>query len=143
MRFKHPYDRGIRQNFEEVFGAYPWYLALLPSVREPPVVVFPPMPELFPHTQFAAHEAVPEEAEYHEQVMFNNHHQGNLSAVGSAAGAPRWERNIGDDAEVDEEDQTLITDRPHDSNQGITPRSMGASSSRKVEHISAYDDKSK
>mmetsp|Transcript_28472 Transcript_28472/g.47830 ORF Transcript_28472/g.47830 Transcript_28472/m.47830 type:complete len:612 (+) Transcript_28472:41-1876(+) len=33
--YKHPFDRGAAENFAEVFGRVPWYLALLPSMREP------------------------------------------------------------------------------------------------------------
>jgi hypothetical protein len=40
--YKHPYDRGFAANFAEVFGPGPWYLALLPSTRAPPVVVYGP-----------------------------------------------------------------------------------------------------
>jgi hypothetical protein len=44
-KYKHPYDRGAAANFAEVFGDVPWYLALLPSTRPPPAVVYPPEPE--------------------------------------------------------------------------------------------------
>lgn len=160
MRFKHPYDRGIRQNFEEVFGPYPWYLMLLPSVREPPVVVFSPMPDLFPPKEHFAREEE-EDYEYHghEQVMFNSRAH---SHGGSTASAPRWEHNTHDaasDAEAgqgsDAEDQGLITDRPQEASgagrgsaspatsQGVTPRSVAASSARKLpEQSSPWDDKS-
>ena len=42
VRYKHPFDRGISANFAEVFGDLPLILALLPSMRAPPVVSFPP-----------------------------------------------------------------------------------------------------
>lgn len=160
MRFKHPYDRGIRQNFEEVFGPYPWYLMLLPSVREPPVVVFPPLPDLFPPREHSPRDAEEEDHEYrgHEEVMFNSHaHSHAHSYAASSAGAPRWEHNTHEVASDAEERQGLITDRPQepggpsggghavpDSGHGVTPRNLGASSSRKsAEQSSPWDAKSK
>lgn len=155
VRFKHPYDRGIRQNFEEVFGPYPWYLMLLPSVREPPVVVFPPMPDLFPPKEYAAHEGEgsgQEEEDYHghEEVLFNGYAR---SHAASNTTAPRWEHNthnVVSDAEAGqasdaEESHGLIRDRPQEAGAapGVTPRSVGASSSRKATEVnSAWDDKS-
>ena len=36
----NPFDAGsISDNFKQVFGNYPWYLALMPSVRDPPPAV--------------------------------------------------------------------------------------------------------
>jgi len=42
-QYINAYDQGTKQNFEQVFGKYPWYLAILPGIREPPPVV-PPKP---------------------------------------------------------------------------------------------------
>jgi len=33
--YKNPFDKGLRKNLRRVFGDTPWYLALLPSLREP------------------------------------------------------------------------------------------------------------
>ena len=40
--FRNPYDRGLRRNWQHVFGTRPWLLALLPSRRPPPG---PPWPD--------------------------------------------------------------------------------------------------
>ena len=39
--FKNPYDLGWRKNIRRVFGDSPWYLATLPSVRDPPDPMYP------------------------------------------------------------------------------------------------------
>lgn len=39
--FKNPYDLGWRKNLRRVFGDAPWYLAILPSLRDPPAPMYP------------------------------------------------------------------------------------------------------
>ena len=36
--YKNPYDRGVDENFAEVFGPYSCLFAFLPSWRDPPVI---------------------------------------------------------------------------------------------------------
>lgn len=35
VKYKNPNDHGIVENFKDVFGPYPWHIALLPSSRVP------------------------------------------------------------------------------------------------------------
>ena len=155
--YKHPYDRGLSENIAEVFGPYPWYLMLLPSLREPPVVVFPPLPDLFPPlAQYTPY--VPPAGPI--PVMYNKY--STSSKIGSAAGAPRWERNVSaepaDDTNMEgntshENNQTLILDRPNETHEpsdanivqnGVSSRNNNASNSRRVpESSQSWDDKSK
>jgi hypothetical protein len=45
--FRSPYDFGPAENFKQVFGDLPWYLAVLPSTRAPPEQRYPE-PRLHP-----------------------------------------------------------------------------------------------
>eukprot|EP00598_Pedospumella_elongata_P011090 CAMPEP_0185007666 /NCGR_PEP_ID=MMETSP1098-20130426/87715_1 /TAXON_ID=89044 /ORGANISM="Spumella elongata, Strain CCAP 955/1" /LENGTH=357 /DNA_ID=CAMNT_0027536029 /DNA_START=200 /DNA_END=1273 /DNA_ORIENTATION=- len=155
--YKHPYDRGLSENIAEVFGPYPWYLMLLPSLREPPVVVFPPLVDLFPPpAQYTPY--VPPAGPI--PVMYNKY--STSSTIGTAAGAPRWERNVSaepaDDTNMEgntshENNQTLILDCPNETHEssdanivqnGVSSRNNNASNSRRVpESSQLWDDKSK
>ncbi len=159
--YKHPYDRGLSENIAEVFGPYPWYLMLLPSLREPPVVVFPTLPDLFPPpAQYTPY--VPPTGPI--PVMYNKYSTSHK--VGAAAGAPRWERNVSaepanaaDDTHVEdstshEDQQTLILDHPNEAHEssganivqnGVSSRSINVSNSRRAsaESPHPWDDKSK
>ena len=40
-KYKNPYDQGWKRNWKQVYGNRPWYLAILPSRREPDYLPVP------------------------------------------------------------------------------------------------------
>lgn len=40
-KFRNPYDQGWRKNWKQVYGDQPWYIAILPSRREPDYLPVP------------------------------------------------------------------------------------------------------
>lgn len=123
-------------------------------------MVFPPLPDLFPPpAQYTPY--VPPAGPI--PVMYNKY--STSSKIGTAAGAPRWERNVSaepaDDTNTEEgnlnheNSHMLILDRPdetHGSSEdanivqnGVSSRNNNsASNSRRVpESSQSWDDKSK
>lgn len=40
-KYKNPYDQGWKRNWKQIYGDQPWYIAILPSRREPEYLPVP------------------------------------------------------------------------------------------------------
>lgn len=93
--YKHPYDRGFWANFAEVFGPLPWYLALLPSTREPPAAFYLTQDRCSTERCAPGASCNGDNELILGSTAVNSGGQGNSPVLRTSvsAGAPLWERN--------------------------------------------------